>query len=278
MKKLFVLLLCVAFVATASVRTGTPGHNDPALNEGSYTIVTQYPVGLSGSYGLTICEPMEQIFISNYGDLLNYGYDLHTGDLIGTWETTGGIDPDDQAFCEYTSNDQWFFGHWGAGSIAYFDQGETDPYFIDWLAGPDGWAAVCGVAAGHDNLYASSFFVHQIAWGTYTGTGSPVTWTTAEFSTVSGMAVWEDYLFVCTQITGEDNIFIFGLDETGAPNMTPIWSCEFVETTDGPNGSLDYDGEYLWVYPQNEDLFVLDIDWTPQSLEATTWGDIKSTF
>jgi hypothetical protein len=104
-----------------------------------------------------------------------------------------------------------------------------------------------------------------------------VTWTTGSFATVSGVAVYGDYLFVCTQVAGSDNIFIFELNSDGSPNMTPVWSCNFTEDADGPNGGIDFDGQYLWVYPQNDNIYKLDIDFDV-SLQTDTWAGIKTAF
>ncbi len=207
---------------------------------------------------------------------------MSTGSATGyTWPIYAGVDADDMGYCVYSSSpNEFFFGDWVSNNIQVYDVSTTgaDPYFVRDLVGPSAWTHICGVDAGHDNLYVSCFFMDEIAWGAYTGTESTVTWTTAAFNTVSGVSVWDNYLFVCAQITGVDNIFIFELYADGSVNMTPIWSCNFVEDASGPNGGLDYDGEYLWVYPQNANLFKLDIDWIPTALQRDTWGAIKSTF
>ncbi|MCK5133449.1 MAG: hypothetical protein KAR40_15015 [Candidatus Sabulitectum sp.] len=60
--------------------------------------------------------------------------------------------------------------------------------------------------------------------------------------------------------------------------MDPIWSCQFDEAQYGPDGSIDYDGEYIWIHPEGGDLFKLSINWTPSGLNRATWASIKSSF
>lgn len=276
------LVLCMFLAVHASERTGNSGYNGSALVRGTYTVEASYAVGLSSAYGLAIQDDVtNSIWISQYTPLLNNEFDMSTGSPTGyTWAISSGVDPDDMGYCEYASTpNQFFFGDWAGSLIAVYDVSTTgaDPYFSGNLAGPAGWQAVCGVAAGHDNIYASDFFNDEIAWGPYTGTETSVTWTTAPFAAVSGMSVWGDYLFVCCQITGADNIFIFALEPDGSVNMTPVWSCVFTESASSAGG-VDYDGAYMWVYPQNDNLYKLDIDFTPSALQNATWGAIKSQF
>jgi hypothetical protein len=284
MKTALLLVLCAFLCVFASARVGSEGYNEGASHRGTYTVVENYPVGLSGAYGLAIMtENPNSIWISQYGPTnQNNEYDMTTGTATGiTWPISGGVDCDDMGYCEYTgSANQFFFGDWYSNGIQVYDVSTTgaSPYMNKDIAGPSAWSHICGVDAGHDNLYAACFFTDQIAWGSYTGTEATVSWSTASFSTVSGLAVWGDYLFACTQNVGVDNIFIFELNPDGSPNMAPVWSCTFTESVDGPNGGLDYDGTYLWVYPQNDNLFKLDIDWTPSPLARNTWGSIKSQF
>ncbi len=276
----FVLVLLFAAALSFADRTGVPGYNEPAGVRGTYTVVGTYSPGLSSSYGLAIQSDVENsIWIANYSTLLNNEFDMATGGATGTtWAISSGVDPDDQGYCEYPSTpSQFFFGHWASSMIAVYDASDTQP--TAWhklnLSGPAAWGHVCGVDAGHGNIYASDFFTDQIAWAPYTGVETSVTWTTASFATVSGMSVYGDYLFVCTQNPGVDNIFIFQLNADGSPDMTPVWSCVFTEDADGPNGGIDFDGEYLWVYPQNGNLFKLEIDFE-LGLQSDTWGSIKT--
>ena len=280
--KTIVILMCACFALSAMDRTGSSGYNDPALVRGTYRVEASYVVGLSNSCGLAIQDDvLNSIWISGYNTLLNNEFDMSTGAATGyTWSIYNGVDPHDQGYCVYSgSPNEFFFGDWVSNTIAVYDVSTTgaDPYFVRSIAGPSGWGAICGVGVGHDNLYASNFFVDEIAWGTYTGTEPSVIWTTAAFNYVSGMSVYGDNLFLCCLIIGADNIFIFDLNPDGSVNMTPVWSCEFNEGGD-PDGGIDYDGEYLWVYPQGDNLFKLDIDWIPISLESETWGAIKSSF
>lgn len=283
MKSVFVLIMLFPLSLSATERVGNPnGFNEPAEFRGSYTVVASYPVGLTSSYGLAIMrEEPNSIWISQYSPLVNNEINMSTGSPTGyTWGITCGVDPDDQGYCEYEgSPNQFFFGDWVSSSIAVYDVSTTGaaPYFNKNIVGPAGWSAVCGVAAGYGGIYASNFFTDQIAWASYTGTESTVSWTTASFSAVSGMSVWENYLFVCCQITGSDNLFIFELNPDGSVDMNPVWSCNFTGSTSSAGG-VDYDGQYLWVFPQNDNLFKLDIDWSPISLQRDTWGAIKSSF
>jgi len=274
--------MCLPLVA--ATKTGPlGGHNEPAAVRGTYTVVESYSVGLTSSYGLAIMDDQtNSIWISNYGLLKNNEFDMSTGGATGnTFSITGGVDPDDQGYCSYggTTPSQFFFGNWSSSYVAVFDVSTTESavYYRGNIGGPAGWSTVCGVDAGHDNMYVSCFFADEIGWGAYTGTESSVTWTTADFDAVSGMAVWEDYLFVCCQIEGADNIFIFQLNADGSPDMTPVWSCNFTHSS-ASAGGIDYDGSYLWLYPQNDNLFKLDIDWFPEALDRQTWGAIKSSF
>ncbi|MCD4701256.1 MAG: hypothetical protein K8S24_05290 [Candidatus Aegiribacteria sp.] len=205
----------------------------------------------------------------------NIEYDVSIGIATGnTWAITDGVDADDQAFCEYTSGNQFFFGDYVTNSIGVFDDVGA---FVKFIPGPAAWPVkIMGMGAGHDMLYCSGNSGTEIAWGSYTGTEASVTWTTAAWASVYGMAVYGDNLFMCCSLTGEDNIFIFYINADGSVNMTPVWSCEFIEDT--TNGGIDWDGQYLWVYSQNEDLYKLDIDWSPGALDETTWGEIKTSF
>jgi hypothetical protein len=275
-------VLSLVCVSAFAARTGSMGFNEPAEYRGSYTVEASYAVGLASAYGLAIQRDVpNSIWISQYTPLVNNEFDMSTGSATGnTWGITSGVDPDDMGYCEYASSpNQFFFGDWAGSSIAVYDVSTTgaSPYFMKDIAGPASWAAVCGVAGGKGNLYASNFFTDQIAWGPYTGTETEVTWSTASFASVSGMSVWGDYLFVVCQITGADNMFIFELDAGGTPNMTPVWSANFTASTSSAGG-IDYCGEYLWVYPQNDNLYKLSIDWVPSSLERDSWGGIKSSF
>jgi hypothetical protein len=124
-------------------------------------------------------------------------------------------------------------------------------------------------------LYVSDFDGSEIAYGSYTGTEATVTWTNVDLGiAVYGMAAHGDYLFVCINKSGEDNIFVYDINSDGSVGTTPTWSCEFTEEL--PSGGIDYDGTNLWVYPQNKNLFKLTIDLAGSNIEETTWGQIKS--
>ena len=281
MKFTLCIVACFAILGFAGDRTATGGHNEHASHRGTYTVEESFAVGLSDSYGLAIQDAVSNsIWICNYATLLNNEFNMTSGAATGTtFPVTCGVDPDDMGYSEYSgSANQFFYGHWTASWIAVYDESTTasGAYFNKNIDGPAAWGKICGVAAGHDNMYVSDFGVDEIAWGSYTGTEATISWSTAAFSTVSGMAVWGDFLFICTQNTGEDNMFILELNPDGSPNMTPIWSCEFTEDPEGPNGGIDFDGTYLWVYPQNGNLFKLDLDWE-SALTRSSWGSIKTS-
>jgi hypothetical protein len=275
-----ILLLCVALVAFAEVRTGTPGgHNPPATTRGTYTVEEVIVAGLAGGYGLALQDDVaDRAWIVSWDALLNFEYDLSIGIQTGNdFAITDGIDPDDEGYCsDYAAGSQWFFGQWVASGAGVFD--DTGSY-MKFLDGPATWDRICGVDAGDGYIYASTFYPpDEIAWAAYTGVETSVTWTTASFVSVSGMAVYDGFLFVCCQILSADNIFIFELNPDGSPVMTPVWSTEFTEEDMDGAGGIDYDGTYLWLYPQNTDLYKLSIDWNPGALDQSTWGEIKANF
>lgn len=279
MKIAAMLMLCLALAAFAEVRSGTPGHNVPSLFKGTYTVEEIIVIDLSGGYGMAVQDDVaDRAWIHSWSALENYEYDISTGIPTGNaFPITEGIDPDDQGYCdEYSGGSQWFFGHWVASEIGVFDDVGN---FVKIIDGPGAWDRVCGVGAGNGFIYASTFYPpDEIGWGTYTGSETSVSWTTAAFASVSGMAVYGMNLFVCCQIIDADNIFIFDINPDGSVNMTPVWSCEFVDEDMEGAGGIDYDGEFLWLYPQNTDLYKLSIDWTPGALDQSTWGEIKTSF
>lgn len=273
--RMLLVLLCVVAVVSAETRHGVPGWNEPASVRGWYTVEAVLVGGMDGAYGLAIQDDVtNSIWISEWDVPMNIEYSMQYGSATGnSFAITEGVDPDDAGFCEYASGDQFFFGHWGSSAAGIFD---TSGEFFRFLDGPTSWDRICGIGAGGGFLYASSFMADEIAWAAYTGTESSVTWTTATFASVSGMSVWGDYLFVCCQITGADNLFIFQINGDGSVNMTPIWSCEFIEEDMSAAGGIDFDGSYVYLFPQNTYLYKLDIDWAPGALEQSTWGAIKA--
>ncbi|NOQ23384.1 MAG: hypothetical protein GQ565_12165 [Candidatus Aegiribacteria sp.] len=281
MKIVVACLLVLSLSAFAEIkRSDGVGGNPSATYRGTITFVNSFPVGLTTSYGLAIQDNLaDRIWISNYGTMKNLQFDMTTGNQTGVeWDITDAIDADDQAFCEYTAGNQFFFGDWVSSGIGVFSETGTFIRKIDGPASP--WVLVTGVAAGNGMIYCSNFKTeaNQIAWGAYTGTETSVTWTTAPIESVSGMAVYGNYLIICCQILGADNIFIYELNSDGSVNTTPVWSADFtLESMDGAGG-IDFDGTYLWLYPQNTALYQLTIDFNFLALEATTWSQIKTSF
>lgn len=278
MRLFMIVLLVVAVAASAGVRTGGTGMPNPGASKGTYSIEDILAGGLSDSYGLAIkTTASNSIWILNYVDMLNYEFDMVGGSATGnSWAITGGVDPDDQAFCEYTSGNQWFMTDYTGSWFGVFAEDGTWLRNID---GPAGYTNLFGIGAGHDMVYVGSPNEITLAWGSYTGTETTITWTDMPYESVYGLAVWGDYLFVGCGIVGADNVFIHSIATDGTPSASPVWSCDFTDSTGGDvNGGIDYDGEFLWIYPQNDFLYKLTIDFDPQALESDTWAAIKSSF
>ncbi len=275
MKKVAFLLLCLALTVSAADRFIESGSSTPAFVKGTYTIVTSFDPDMPGSaYGMALKDDVaNSMWIACWGDGFTYEFDISTGFATGnSWEITNSIDADDLGFCEYGSGNQYFIGDYTFSNIGVFDDSGV---WVKALAGPASFANVFPIAAGHDMIYSERG--DEIAWGSYTGTESSVTWT-VEVSPIAsgyGMAVYGDYLFACSGVLGEENLLIFDINADGSLNLTPVWSTEFTEAT--PNGAIDYDGTYLYLYPQNDFVYTLDIDWTG-ALENSTWGQIKAEF
>ncbi|MCK5786389.1 MAG: hypothetical protein KAH54_07510 [Candidatus Sabulitectum sp.] len=278
MRLFMCILLVVAVSASAGVRTGGSGTPNPWSSNGTYTIVDIQAGGLTNSYGLAIKDTAaNSAWILNWGDMLDVEIDMAGGSPTGTtWAITGGVDPDDQAFCEYTSGDQWFLTDYSGSWFGVFAEDGTWLRNVD---GPSGYTNLFGIGAGNDMLYVGSPNESALDWGSYTGAETSVTWTSMTYEDVYGLAVWGDYLFVACGVAGSDNIFIHDIAADGTPGATPVWSCNFVESATGElNGGIDYDGTHLWVYPQNDFLYKLDIDFIPGALEADTWAGVKTSF
>jgi len=276
MKKVAFLLLCVALTLSAADRVVESGSVTSPSMKGTYTVVSSFDPDMAASaYGMAIQDNVtDRLWIASWGDVTTYEYDMSTGFPTGnTWEITNAIDGDDMAWCDYSGGAQFFIGDYTFSNIGVWDASGS---WLKALAGPATFTNVFPVSAGNDMFYTDRS--GEMAWGSYTGTESAITWTTVVSPVPSsyGMAVFGDYLFLCNGEIGTDNLFIFELNPDGSVNLTPVWSAEFTECVDGANGALDYDGTYLYVYPQNDLVYKLDIDWV--SLENTTWGQIKAEF
>lgn len=279
MKTAVLLLLCLALAASATTRIiEGSGSNEPASTRGTYTVLDMWDPSTPGStYGLALKDDVaNSLWLCCWGDAHVYEYDMSTSSATGNnFEITNGIDADDMCFCEYTSGNQFFIGDWVFSNIGVFDDSGV---WVKALDGPASFSNVYPIAAGHDMLYADRH--GEIAWGSYTGIETSVTWTVvaSPITACYGMAAWGDYVFACCGNESEDNIFIFHINADGSLDLTPVWSCEFAEVAGGANGGIDFDGTDLWVYPQNDMVYKLDIDWDPSSLENATWGHIKADF
>ena len=278
MRLFMCVLLIVAVTASASVKTGGSGNSNPWASRGSYVVIDALVGDLSTTYGMAIKDNIpNSVWLLNYTDMLDYEYDMSTGSATGnSWEITGGVDPDDQAYCEYTSGNQWFMTDYSGSWFGVFAEDGT---FLRNVDGPAGYTNLFGIGAGHDMVYVGSPNESVLAWGPYTGTESTITWTgEMAYESVYGLAVWGDYLFVACGIEAADNMFIHEIAADGTPGATPVWSCTFLENAAmSVNGGIDFDGEYLWVYPQNDYLYKLEIDFD-MALESDTWAGIKTTF
>lgn len=279
MKIAMLISLCLAVFVFANSATLESDNTVYNTQNGSYTIVETFNVGLVGTYGLAIRDDLSNsIWIADFDSLDNIEINMSTGVATGTvWSISSGIDPDDQAFCQYSGMDnQTFFGDYDTSSVAVYDvpAAGTSATFNKNIPGPAHWSEVWGVGAGHDNLYVSNYD-DEIGWGAYTGGESSVTWKTIPCADIGGMAVWGDYLFICNDNDDSINLMIMKLNADGSPEPTPVWSCFFKEAM--PDGGIDYDGKYLWVYPLEGNLYKLEIDFA-LALEANTWGTIKTSF
>ncbi|MCK5115029.1 MAG: hypothetical protein KAR44_00395 [Candidatus Aegiribacteria sp.] len=277
MKNVVFLLLCVALTLSAADRVVESGSITSPSAKGTYTVVSSSDPDMPGStYGMALQDNVaDRLWLACWGDGYTYEFDMSTGFLTGnSWEITNGIDGDDMAWCEYSGGAQFFIGDYTFSNIGVWDASGS---WVRALAGPASFTNVFPVAAGNDMFYTDRS--GEMAWGSYTGTESSITWTvvTSPVPSSYGMAVWGDFLFLCNGEVGTDNIFIFDLNPDGSVNLTPVWSTEFTEDADGANGGIDYDGTYLYVYPQNDLVYTLDIDWT-SALENSTWGQIKAEF
>ena len=269
------VLLVLAAASFAGVRTGGTGQGYPYTSRGSYTVVDVLAGGLEASYGLAIKDnEANSAWILNWSDVVNYEFDMTSGSTTGnSWAIDGGIDADDQAYAQFASGYQWFMTDYGSSMFGVYSEDGTHLRNID---GPAGYTNLFGIGATDGFIYVGSPNESKLAWGAYTGTETSITWSEIDYADVYGLAVYGDYLFVALGVEGADNIFIHMLNPDGSPNPTPVWSCTFTEEVE-VNGGIDYDGEYLWVYPQNTCLYKLDIDFD-MALEPTTWAGIKTTF
>ncbi len=280
MRILISLLLIVAVAVSADVRTGGTGMSNPWSSRGSYTVDNVLAGGLEKSYGMAIkTNATNSVWILNWGTMLNVEFDMVGGSATGTtWAITGGVDPDDQGYCEYSSGNQWFMSNF-TENVPYVSIFSEDGTYVRNVDGPSGTKNIFGVDAGHGMMYVGCPNESKLEWGTYTGAETSVTWSEMDYESVYGLAVWGDYLFVSCGLEGVENVFIHHIAADGTPSATPEWSCAFMESGNlKANGGIDYDGEHLWLYPQNDNLYKLTIDWTPGALEANTWASVKTSF
>ncbi len=268
------VLLIIAVSVSAGVKTGGSGMPNPWSCKGTYEVIDVLAGDLTSTYGMAIKDNVaNSIWILDYTEMVNMEFDMVGGSATGnTWDISGGVDPDDQAYCEYSSGYQWFMTNYDPSFFAVFAE---DGSFIRNIDGPAAWGKVFGVGAGHGMMYLGGN--GELAWGVYTGTETTISWSLMDYESVYGLAVWGDYLFVACGIDTGDNLFIHDIAADGTPSAAPVWSCQFVENTEA-NGGIDYDGTYLWLYPQQDYLYKLSIDWEPGALDSDTWAGVKTSF
>lgn len=282
--KIIVIILALTAVCFASTAE--------SAQKGTYKIETEYSTDSMKSHGLAIQDDLDdRIWLLDRIKSKNHQFDMQTGARTGVkWSVADDVNSTGQAFCAYTdSPDQFIIGDWDNSSVAVFDVFPSDgnPAYKCSITGSDYLDEVYAVAAGSGYLYTSDCI--ELTWGKYTGTETSVAWTTHddwEHST-AGLAVYGEYLFVCNSNTEgtakEDNILIFSLGADGSPSAKPVWSCLFTENPGwgkGPNGGIDFDGEFLWLCPMEYDILKISIDWEGGSsrLEPSSWGSIKASF
>jgi len=275
MKLVLIALLVAAISASAVMKTGGTGAPNPWSSRGSYTIEDVLAGGLAASYGLAIQDNVpNSIWILNWSDVMDYEFEMSSGiQTGGSWSIGGGVDADDQAYCEYGSGNQFFMTDYANSMFGVYQEDGTWLRNID---GPAGYTNLFGIGAGHGMIYIGSPNESTLAWGAYTGTESTITWSEMAYESVYGLAVYGDYLFVACGTESAENIFIHTIASDGTPSAAPVWSTTFLEEL-APNGGIDYDGTYLWVYPQNTFLYKLSIDFD-MALEACTWAGVKTSF
>ncbi len=279
-------LICVIVIALsasfafANVKTadGSSGHPD-AFSKGTYTVVASN-LGLTyaGYYGLALKRnETDSIWVSSWGDTTVYE---HLKSDLSATGTTWTFDP---AQCDMddlgwiSGFNQWLGGGYtGTPWFCFFEQDGT--YIWD-VNPPSGWDRVMGVAGSdkYDMIYCS--MGDELGYGAYDGDpGNFAGWTTTTTTSCYGLASWNDYLIVFCGLIGEDNIFFYPLDSSGVPDTSsPYWSCEFDEEDTTSGGSIDFDGTYLYVMPQNGGLYKLDPDITV-GIESASLGEIKASF
>lgn len=284
MKKLVFLLLCLALTLSAGDRVVESGSSTSATEKGSYTLVSFFnPMVPAEAFGMAIQDNVaDRLWISSWGEIFTYEYAISTGIATGnSWPITNDIDANDMAWCDYAGGAQFLIGDYSFSNIGVFDASGA---WVRALGGPASFSSVIAVGAGHNMIYTERG--DEIAWGSYTGTESSVTWNieVSPLGSCYGMAVWGDYLFASTGDYGVDNIFIFEINSDGSLNLTPVWSCQFIDGPGIVDGGIDYDGTYLYafpeyIHPENGDfMYILDINWSPSALENSTWGQIKAEF
>ncbi len=270
-------LLILAVAASATVRVGGYGGSNQWESRGTYSVVDVLAGGLTYSYGLAIKDTeANSIWILNWGEYFNYEFEMSSGSMTGTsWELNGGEDCDDQAFVENAGGGQWLVTDWVSSMFSVYQEDGT---FSANITGPAGYTNLFGIGASDSYVYVGSPNEAKLAWGAYTGTESSITWTDMDYAgSIYGLAVHDGFLFVSCGGEGVTNLFIHAINGDGSPVATPEWSCMFTDEVEA-NGGIDYDGTYLWLYPQNTFLYKLDIDWVGGALNSDTWAGIKASF
>ncbi|MEN8209743.1 MAG: hypothetical protein ABFR50_10895, partial [Candidatus Fermentibacteria bacterium] len=172
MKKVVFLLLCLALTLSAADRVVESGSGSAMTGKGTYTVVSSFDPDMAASaYGMAIQDNVaDRMWISSWGDLNTYEYDMSTGFATGnSWEITNSIDADDMAWCEYAGGAQFAIGDYTFSNIGVFD---ASGVYVKSLAGPSSFSNVFPVALGHDMIYVDRS--GEMAWGSYTGTEASI--------------------------------------------------------------------------------------------------------
>ena len=284
MRVLLRTILVLSTIAMAGTPISELGSHKEANSKGMYGVADYLTDQLGAVYGLAIKDgTQDSMWLTAWGDTTAcHEIKLSTGEFTGnSWLALGDTIPRaaDLAYCEYSTSGQFLIADAtieGMPGFLVYDESGT---FIHKIYGPSSFTSLYGIGAGNGFVYVASQAEGKIAWGAYTGTETAVSWAgEAVVPDVFGLAVYDDYLFVCKGIQGIENMLIYHINPDGSFGSEPIWSAVFDEPGfAGLDGGIDYDGTYLYVLPQYGFVFKLTIDFN-LSLSPSTWGNIKTSF